>query len=78
MARKTTVIIKQMARNNVIAEFSCGDSLFGILSFKKGTFSLEIYPPSGDKWELDLEDFQALIEQGKQDIMAQLNSRSSK
>lgn len=76
MARKTTVIIKQMARNNVIAEFSCGDNLFGILSFKKGVFSLEIYPPPAEKWELDLEDFMALVEQGKQDIRNQLSSRS--
>ncbi|BBM84794.1 hypothetical protein [Candidatus Uabimicrobium amorphum] len=76
MARKTTVIIKQMARNNVIAEFSCGDHLFGILSYKKGVFSIEIYPPPGDKWELDIEDFLALVEQGKQDIRDQLSSRS--
>ena len=76
MARKTTVIIKQMARNNIIAEFSCGDNLFGILSFKKGVFSLEIYPPPTEKWELDLEDFMALVEQGKQDIRNQLKSRS--
>lgn len=76
MARKTTVMIKQMPRNNTIAEFLCGDTLFGVLSLKKGTFSLEIYPHPTDKWELDLEDFLALLEKGKTEIKAKLKAQA--